>query len=205
MKHKLHKLREERGATLLMSMVFVLVAVMVSAVIISAALTASHRIHDDYSYEQSYQTVTSAASFMKNAIEGSTVKHSKIKNKSTNVTREDWTFTGEFGKELTDFLKDDAGFPGVFSNPLTFVEKSRSYTVTAENFNDVNVKLTIIYDDVNDKYKLKMECSEEDSYTTSHIATITLDMTRAEGQTDTRTVEGVEEEVTETTYTWKAN
>lgn len=203
MKHKLHKLREERGATLLMSMVFVLVAVMVSAVIISAALTASHRIHDDYSYEQSYQTVTSAASVMKNAIEGSTVKHSKIKNISTTVTTESWTATGEFGEELKDFLKNDAGFPGVILNPLTFDEESRSYTVTAENFNDVNVKLTIIYDDVNDKYKLEMECSEEDSYTTSHIATITLDMTVDEKTP--YTINGGAEEVTETTYTWKAN
>ena len=205
MKHIPHKLRSERGASLLMALLLVFVAVMVSAVVISAALTASHRICDDFAFEQSYQTVTSAASVVKTAIENAEVKYTVRRNIGTNEMSESWTASGGFGEELKDFLKNDAGFPEILSDPVFFSGRSRSYTVAADDFHDVNVEMSISYDDVNDKYKLEMECSEADDYTSSHIAAVTLDMLVTVGPTDTRTVEGVVEEVAETTFTWTAN
>ena len=203
MKHLRKKLREERGVTLLMALLLVFVAVMVSAVVVSAALTASHRVTDDYNFEQSYQTVTSAASVVKTAIEESAVKHTKTKNLNTLAITETWTAEGKFGEELKSFLKNDARFPAVISDPSFLPENRRSYVVTADGFNDVEMKLSITYDEVNEKFKLEMECEEADAYTSGHLASVTLDMTVNQGTP--YTISGGTEEVTETTYSWKAN
>lgn len=63
------KLRSERGASLLMALVLLLLASMVSAVILSAATSAAHRIRNDREAQQDYLTVSSAAEMIRDSIQ----------------------------------------------------------------------------------------------------------------------------------------
>ena len=63
------KLRNERGASILMALVLLLLASMVSAVILSAATSAARRIRNDREAQQDYLTVSSAAEMIRDSIQ----------------------------------------------------------------------------------------------------------------------------------------
>lgn len=65
---KMQRLRSERGATILMALLLVLVAVMVSALILSSAVNAVRRVKSDRDAQQDYLTVSSAAELIRDSI-----------------------------------------------------------------------------------------------------------------------------------------
>lgn len=64
------KLKSGSGATILMALLFFLVAAMVSAVIISAATTAAQTLKARREHQQAYLTCTSAAQYIRDALQG---------------------------------------------------------------------------------------------------------------------------------------
>ena len=62
------KLRSERGASILMALVLLLLASMVSAVILTAATSAARRVRNDREAQQDYLTVSSAAEMIRDGI-----------------------------------------------------------------------------------------------------------------------------------------
>ena len=64
------KLRQDRGATILMAILLVLVAAIIAAVILSAALSAYHTLRRDRENQQNYLAVSSAAELLRDAILG---------------------------------------------------------------------------------------------------------------------------------------
>ena len=62
------KLHSRRGASILLALMFLLVATMVSSVVLSAALTAARRVDDDRNTEQEYLAVSSAAKYLTQAL-----------------------------------------------------------------------------------------------------------------------------------------
>lgn len=64
------KLKSGSGATILMALLFFLVAAMVSAVIISAAATAAQTLKARREHQQAYLTCSSAAQYIRDALQG---------------------------------------------------------------------------------------------------------------------------------------
>ena len=58
------KLHSRRGISILLALLLMLVAAMVSAVILSASVTAAKRVHDDRAQEQDFLSVSSGARFL---------------------------------------------------------------------------------------------------------------------------------------------
>lgn len=71
MERMLKKLHSRRGASILLALLLFLVAAMVVSVVLSAALTAARRVDDDRKREQDFLAVSSAARFLKQALEDS--------------------------------------------------------------------------------------------------------------------------------------
>ena len=63
------KLRSERGASILMALVLLLLASMVSAVILTAATGAARRVRNDREAQQEYLTVSSAAEMIRDGVQ----------------------------------------------------------------------------------------------------------------------------------------
>ncbi len=61
MRRVCEKLHSRRGASLLYALALMLVAATVSSVILTSAVTANRRVHDDLADEQEYLSITSAA------------------------------------------------------------------------------------------------------------------------------------------------
>ena len=66
----MNKLKQGRGATILMAILLVLIASIIAAVILSAALSAYHTLRRDRENQQNYLAVSSAAELLRDAILG---------------------------------------------------------------------------------------------------------------------------------------
>ncbi len=77
MKRAAEKLHSRRGASLLYALVLFLAASMISALILSASVTAVKRMNDDREREQEYLLLGSAARLFKKSIEASEVTVTK--------------------------------------------------------------------------------------------------------------------------------
>ena len=75
MKNLYGKLNNDDGKTILMALFLLLIAVVVSVVIITAASTAAHQLNDNREAQQAYLTVSSAAEFFRDEIEGRKYEH----------------------------------------------------------------------------------------------------------------------------------
>ena len=63
------KLKNNSGKTILMALVFLLVAIMISLVLVIAAVDSARVLSNDRKYQQSALTVTSAAELLKDSLE----------------------------------------------------------------------------------------------------------------------------------------
>ena len=93
------KLHNRRGASLLYAFLFLLVASMVSTVILSGAVTAIKRAHDDTTRTQSYLTLESAAGIFRE----------ELKTSSVTITSSGgaWQYAhkGLFGEAIETFVR----------------------------------------------------------------------------------------------------
>ena len=66
----MNKLRDRRGASLLMALLLLLLATMVSVVILTAVSSAARHLSRDREAQQNYLTVSSAAELLRSGIKG---------------------------------------------------------------------------------------------------------------------------------------
>ena len=94
----MQKLREQKGATILMALLLILLATMVSALILVAAVSATRRMTSDREAQQNYLAVSSAAELLRESIRTNsytkrvytttTETESTDENGSTNTSRD---------------------------------------------------------------------------------------------------------------------
>lgn len=116
------KLHSESGVSILLALLLLLVATMVSAVILSAAVTATKRVYDDKQQAQDYLTVSSAARLLRTAVTGaSCTKIETTESETTNGTEiinptvTTYESTGELG--------------GLLLTAMLAADKDQEYTV----------------------------------------------------------------------------
>lgn len=107
MKSIREKLNSNSGASILIALILFLVAAMVSAVVISAALSGAQAVYSDKTEnEQDYLNVSSAARIIGKSIEGTTCTIVKTEVKSEDGTPTssniNTTIEGTLGELLTD-------------------------------------------------------------------------------------------------------
>ena len=86
------KLKNNSGATILMALLLILLAMAVGAAILTAAVSASHHMKSDREAQQNYLTVSSAAELIRDSIAGDsyerimTETHTALKDAEGNIT-----------------------------------------------------------------------------------------------------------------------
>ena len=97
------KLKSNNGVSFIIAMLLFLVASVVSIVIVTAALSAVKRVHDDFKDQQEYLCVSSAANLVKETLSGSscTIVEKRTISGGTENIEYTYTTTGVW----SDFLK----------------------------------------------------------------------------------------------------
>ena len=145
MEKLLKKLHSQRGETMLMALLLFLVGVMVSAVILAAAISAESDAKAAREEQQAYLTVSSAAELFRDAIQsGDSGRYREIVTK-TYV----YTYWGSYLTESKTEKKNASGpFSEIFNNviptlltsPTTF---RKTYTLSMTGLEDVTMELSI--------------------------------------------------------------
>lgn len=140
----LKKLHSQRGETMLMALLLFLVGVMVSAVILAAAISAESDAKAAREEQQAYLTVSSAAELFRDAIQSGSGGYREIVTK-TYV----YTYWGSYLTESKTEKQNASGpFSEIFNNviptlltsPTTF---RKTYTLSMTGLEDVTMELSI--------------------------------------------------------------
>ena len=115
----MNKLRDRRGASLLMALLLLLLATMVSVVILTAVSSAARHLSRDREAQQNYLTVSSAAELIRDSIAGDkyertmTETHTAVRDTDGNITGENVSYstnvtnpTGIMGAWLSACIED---------------------------------------------------------------------------------------------------
>ena len=136
----LKKLHSQRGETMLMALLLFLVGVMVSAVILAAAISAESDAKAAREEQQAYLTVSSAAELFRDSIQSGSGGYQEI------VTETYW------GSQLqgikTEKRNADGSFSEIFNNVIPTLLKSpstyqKSYTLSMAGVEDVTMEFSI--------------------------------------------------------------
>lgn len=142
MEKLLKKLHSQRGETMLMALLLFLVGVMVSAVILAAAISAESDAKAAREEQQAYLTVSSAAELFRDAIEDGSGGYQEIVTAvyrdyyrgyqaiSTSRQEAEGAFSEIFNKVV----------PSLLTSPTTF---QKTYTLSMSDLEDVTMELTI--------------------------------------------------------------
>lgn len=140
----LKKLHSQRGETMLMALLLFLVGVMVSAVILAAAISAESDAKAAREEQQAYLTVSSAAELFRDAIQsgksGSSGGYREIVTKTYSGTQLQGTKTekqnasGPFSEIFNNVI------PTLLTSPTTF---RKTYTLSMTGLEDVTMELSI--------------------------------------------------------------
>lgn len=183
------KLKSRGGATLLMAMLLMLVAMMVSAVIISAANTSAKSLRARRDSEQAYQTCSSAAIYLRDALVNDKSPYQVKFIQKYNATdvepksekRDDPKTRGSgdiaaLADELLDQVMAGDSTAKLFQDDKV---PTSTYTFQADGMDPVTVTLKLRLDDKNllgveRTYLLTADCELESS--TSTLCRLTLQM-----------------------------
>lgn len=181
------KLKSRGGATLLMAMLLMLVAMMVSAVIISAANTSAKSLRARRDSEQAYQTCSSAAIYLRDALVNDQSPYKiTITQDNSVATNPTETKKGPDARNSNDIvaLVDDLLNQVMAGNSTSELFKddkvpTSTYTFQADGMDPVKVTLTLQLDDKNlldgeRTYLLTADCELESS--TSALCHLMLQM-----------------------------
>lgn len=105
MKSIKNKINSNKGASFLFGLFALFVALMISAVAISSALTSARRVKDDYDTTQSLLTLESTASLVKDELLNS-VYRKKFYYTEGNKTSEEVQSSGLFKEEINQIFDD---------------------------------------------------------------------------------------------------
>lgn len=136
----LKKLHSQRGETMLMALLLFLVGVMVSAVILAAAISAESDAKAAREEQQAYLTVSSAAELFRDAIKSGSGRYREIVTKTYSGTQLQGTKTekqnasGPFSEIFNNVI------PTLLTSPTTF---RKTYTLSMTGLEDVTMELTI--------------------------------------------------------------
>lgn len=136
----LKKLHSQRGETMLMALLLFLVGVMVSAVILAAAISAESDAKAAREEQQAYLTVSSAAELFRDAIRSGSGGYREIVTKTYSGTQLQGTKTekqnasGPFSEIFNNVI------PTLLTSPTTF---RKTYTLSMTGLEDVTMELTI--------------------------------------------------------------
>lgn len=136
----LKKLHSQRGETMLMALLLFLVGVMVSAVILAAAISAESDAKAAREEQQAYLTVSSAAELFRDAIRSDSGGYREIVTETYSGTQLQGTKTekqnasGPFSEIFNKVI------PTLLTSPTTF---RKTYTLSMTGLEDVTMELTI--------------------------------------------------------------
>lgn len=136
----LKKLHSQRGETMLMALLLFLVGVMVSAVILAAAISAESDAKAAREEQQAYLTVSSAAELFRDAIRSGSGGYREIVTKTYSGTQLQGTKTekqnasGPFSEIFNNVI------PTLLTSPTTF---RKTYTLSMDGLEDVTMELSI--------------------------------------------------------------
>lgn len=136
----LKKLHSQRGETMLMALLLFLVGVMVSAVILAAAISAESDAKAAREEQQAYLTVSSAAELFRDAIQSGSGGYREIVTKTYSGTQLQGTKTekqnasGPFSEIFNKVI------PSLLKSPSTY---QKPFTLSMDGLEDVTMELSI--------------------------------------------------------------
>jgi len=136
------KLNTNNGATMLMALLFMLVAVVVSVVTVTAAISATQTISKDREQQQAYLTVSSAAQFLREEIVGQSyvieeTKYYEDSSYKIESSRTDIAVINSFDGSLSEVLDD------CVKKALNGIEYETEFVISVEGMDPVDVILRI--------------------------------------------------------------
>lgn len=140
MEKLLKKLHSQRGETMLMALLLFLVGVMVSAVILAAAISAESDAKAAREEQQAYLTVSSAAELFRDSIQSGSGGYREIVTKTYSGTQLQGT--------KTEKQNASGPFSEIFNNAIPTLLKSPStyqkpFTLSMDGLEDVTMELSI--------------------------------------------------------------
>ena len=143
------KLREQKGASLAMALFLLIVVITVSLLILNSALSNVGRTKRNIKLEQDYLTESSAVELVKTWLSGIEMTYDKTENEDTGAVTyssevaykdglEGIAISGDnlFKDQLIEWFEKSVKGEGVSTDPVT-------YTLTADNMDDVEIKLKL--------------------------------------------------------------
>lgn len=136
----LKKLHSQRGETMLMALLLFLVGVMVSAVILAAAISAESDAKAAREEQQAYLTVSSAAELFRDALQSGSGGYREIVTKTYSGTQLQGTKTekqnasGPFSEIFNKVI------PPLLKSPSTY---QKPFTLSMDGLEDVTMELSI--------------------------------------------------------------
>ena len=140
MEKLLKKLHSQRGETMLMALLLFLVGVMVSAVILAAAISAESDAKAAREEQQAYLTVSSAAELFRDALQSGSGGYREIVTKTYSGTQLQGTKTekqnasGPFSEIFNKVI------PTLLKSPSTY---QKPFTLSMDGLEDVTMELSI--------------------------------------------------------------
>lgn len=143
------KLREQKGASLAMALFLLIVVITVSLLILNSALSNIGRTKRNIKLEQDYLTESSAVELVKTWLSGIEMTYDKTENEDigevTYSSEPDYkdglegiAISGDnlFKDQLCEWIEKSVKGTGVSTDPVI-------YTLTADNMDDVEIKLKL--------------------------------------------------------------
>lgn len=150
------KLREQKGASLAMALFLLIVVITVSLLILNSALSNVGRTKRNIKLEQDYLTESSAVELVKTWLSGIEMMYDKTENEDTGEVTyssepnykdglEGIAISGDnlFKDQLIEWFEKSVKGEGVSTDPVI-------YTLTADNMDDVEIKLKLDTPDFDD-------------------------------------------------------
>ena len=140
MEKLLRKFHSQRGETMLMALLLFLVGVMVSAVILAAAISAESDAKAAREEQQAYLTVSSAAELFRDALQSGSGGYREIVTKTYSGTQLQGTKTekqnasGPFSEIFNKVI------PPLLKSPSTY---QKPFTLSMDGLEDVTMELSI--------------------------------------------------------------
>ena len=191
------KLHSENGASFLLALVAFLVAAMVSVTIVAAAVSSLKRVYSDREVQQAHLTLTSAAQFVRDEMEATSVKKVEVVKSSGGGSTTTTTVSAEgiFGPEMKEAVEY------VDTNGLSYSGSGVRLEVQGLAMEPVDITFTMKAEDgeSREKYKVTFTFTLAGSDETLFL---TMGGVAGTPEVDTSTVGTVTTTTTTTTITW---
>ena len=154
------KLKNNSGATILMALLLILLAMAVGAAILPAAVSAAHHMKSDREAQQNYLTVSSAAELIRDSINGQTYERTLTVKREAN--RDEQGTVTSYTETRTLDIKPNPPFPGPMQAWLTAcVKNSDNRNVLYASFQKCDDTITVTLDNAPDLKQVQAKFSAQ--------------------------------------------